>query len=62
MTYFREPPGPTSDRMDRAPSTLEGPAGPGQGWSATLAVTEEQALTLIGAQSGGREIRLLSRT
>jgi hypothetical protein len=27
-----------------------------------LAVTEEQALALIGAQSGGREIRLLSRT
>lgn len=41
---------------------LEGPAGPGEGWSATLAVTEEQALTLIGAQSGGREIRLLPGT
>ena len=41
---------------------LEGPPDPGEGWSATLAVTEEQALALIGAQSGGREIRLLSRT
>jgi Flp pilus assembly protein CpaB len=41
---------------------LEGPTGPGDGWSATLAVTEEQALALIGAQSGGREIRLLPRT
>lgn len=41
---------------------LEGPAGPGEGWSATLAVTEEQALALIGAQSGGREIRLLPRS
>jgi hypothetical protein len=33
-----------------------------EGWSATLAVTEKQALALIGAQSGGREIRLLPRT
>jgi Flp pilus assembly protein CpaB len=41
---------------------LERPAGPGEGWSATLGVTEEQALALIGAQSGGREIRLLPRT
>jgi Flp pilus assembly protein CpaB len=41
---------------------LAGPAGPGEGWSATLAVTEEQALALIGAQSGGREIRLLPGT
>jgi Flp pilus assembly protein CpaB len=40
---------------------LEGPAGPGEGWSATLAVTEDQALGLIAAQSGGREIRLLPR-
>ncbi|HEU4980052.1 MAG TPA: Flp pilus assembly protein CpaB [Solirubrobacterales bacterium] len=40
---------------------LQGPAGPGEGWSATLAVTEEQALGLIGAQAAGREIRLLPR-
>jgi Flp pilus assembly protein CpaB len=40
---------------------LRGPAGPGEGWSATLAVTEQQALSLIGAQSAGREIRLLPR-
>jgi Flp pilus assembly protein CpaB len=40
---------------------LQGPAGPGEGWSATLAVTEQQALALIGAQSAGREIRLLPR-
>jgi Flp pilus assembly protein CpaB len=38
---------------------LHGPAGPGEGWSATLAVTEEQALALIAAQAAGREIRLL---
>ncbi|MGN6761260.1 MAG: hypothetical protein ACTHJI_08050, partial [Leifsonia sp.] len=38
---------------------LQGPAGPGDPWSATLAVTEQQALSLIGAQSAGREIRLL---
>jgi Flp pilus assembly protein CpaB len=38
---------------------LRGPAGPGEAWSATLAVTEQQALSLIGAQSSGREIRLL---
>jgi Flp pilus assembly protein CpaB len=41
---------------------LRSPAGPGEGWSATLAVTEQQALSLIAAQSGGREIRLLPRT
>ena len=41
---------------------LRGPGGPGEGWSATLAVTERQALTLIGAQSAGREIRLLPGT
>ncbi len=41
---------------------LRGPADPGEGWSATLAVTEQQALSLIGAQSAGREIRLLPRT
>jgi Flp pilus assembly protein CpaB len=40
---------------------LQSPAGPGEGWSATLAVTEQQALALIAAQSGGREIRLLPR-
>jgi Flp pilus assembly protein CpaB len=38
---------------------LQSPAGPGESWSATLAVTEQQALSLIGAQSAGREIRLL---
>jgi Flp pilus assembly protein CpaB len=38
---------------------LQSPPGPGEGWSATLAVTEQQALSLIGAQSAGREIRLL---
>jgi Flp pilus assembly protein CpaB len=41
---------------------LHSPPGPGEGWSATLAVTEQQALSLIGAQSAGREIRLLPRT
>jgi Flp pilus assembly protein CpaB len=40
---------------------LQGPGGAGESWSATLAVTEEQALTLIGALSAGREIRLLPR-
>ncbi len=40
---------------------LRSPAGPGEGWSATVAVTEQQALSLIGAQSAGREIRLLPR-
>jgi Flp pilus assembly protein CpaB len=40
---------------------LRSPAGPGEAWSATLAVTEQQALSLIGAQSAGREIRLLPR-
>jgi Flp pilus assembly protein CpaB len=40
---------------------LQSPSGPGESWSATLAVTEQQALTLIGAQSAGREIRLLPR-
>ena len=38
---------------------LRSPAGPGDSWSATLAVTERQALDLIGEQSAGREIRLL---
>jgi Flp pilus assembly protein CpaB len=41
---------------------LQSPAGPGEGWSATLAVTEQQALSLIAAQSAGREIRLLPRS
>jgi len=40
---------------------LQSPGGPGESWSATLAVTEQQALALIGAQSAGREIRLLPR-
>jgi Flp pilus assembly protein CpaB len=40
---------------------LQSPSGPGESWSATLAVTEQQALALIGAQSAGREIRLLPR-
>jgi Flp pilus assembly protein CpaB len=40
---------------------LQSPAGPGESWSATLAVSEQQALSLIGAQSAGREIRLLPR-
>jgi Flp pilus assembly protein CpaB len=38
---------------------LAAPAEPGEGWSATLAVSEQQALSLIAAQSAGREIRLL---
>lgn len=40
---------------------LSAPAGPGEPWSATLAVSEQQALSLIAAQSAGREIRLLPR-
>src|SRR5262245_19442533 len=40
---------------------LRQPAGPGEGWSATLALTQGQALSLIGAQSATREIRLLPR-
>jgi Flp pilus assembly protein CpaB len=40
---------------------LQRPGGPGESWSATLAVTQQQALHLIGAQSAGREIRLLPR-
>jgi Flp pilus assembly protein CpaB len=38
---------------------LRPPAGPGEAWSATLALSEQQALDLIGAESAGREIRLL---
>jgi Flp pilus assembly protein CpaB len=40
---------------------LAGPGGPGEGWSATLALTREQALELIAAETGSREIRLLPR-
>ena len=40
---------------------LNRPAGPGEQWQATLALSREQALDLIGAQSAGREIRLLPR-
>jgi Flp pilus assembly protein CpaB len=40
---------------------LRAPGGPGESWSATLAVTQQQALDLIAAQSAGREIRLLPR-
>lgn len=39
--------------------TLAKPTGPGESWSATLALSREQALELIGAQGGGRELRLL---
>jgi pilus assembly protein CpaB len=41
---------------------LAAPAGPGEPWNATLAVTEQQALSLIASQSAGREIRLLPRS
>jgi Flp pilus assembly protein CpaB len=40
---------------------LNGPGGPGEGWSATLALTREEALELIAAESAAREIRLLPR-
>jgi pilus assembly protein CpaB len=40
---------------------LKSPAEPGEGWSATLALSEQQALDLISSQSAGREIRLLPR-
>ncbi len=40
---------------------LAAPGEPGESWSATLAVSEQQALSLIAAQSAGREIRLLPR-
>jgi Flp pilus assembly protein CpaB len=40
---------------------LAAPGGPGEGWSATLALTREEALELIGAESAAREIRLLPR-
>jgi Flp pilus assembly protein CpaB len=38
---------------------LEGPGGPGQGWTATLALARSQALELIAADASGRQIRLL---
>ncbi len=40
---------------------LSGPGGPGEGWSATLALTRSQALELIAAETAAREIRLLPR-
>ena len=40
---------------------LRGPGVPGEPWSATLALTRQQALDLIAAQSAGREVRLLPR-
>jgi Flp pilus assembly protein CpaB len=40
---------------------LHGRQGPGQSWSATLAVSRSQALALIGAEAAGREVRLLPR-
>jgi Flp pilus assembly protein CpaB len=40
---------------------LSSPAGPGEGWSATLALSRPQALELIAAETGSREIRLLPR-
>ncbi len=40
---------------------LGAPPGAGQGWSATLALTRPQALDLIAAEAGAREIRLLPR-
>lgn len=41
---------------------LTGPGGPGEGWSATLALTRAQALELIEAETAAREIRLLPRS
>jgi Flp pilus assembly protein CpaB len=38
---------------------LARPAEPGVGWSATLALSREEALDLIGAESAARQIRLL---
>lgn len=40
---------------------LRGPGQAGSGWSATLAVTREQALELIEAEAAARQIRLLPR-
>jgi Flp pilus assembly protein CpaB len=39
---------------------LSAPPGPGEGWSATLALTRPQALELIAADAGAREVRLLA--
>jgi Flp pilus assembly protein CpaB len=35
------------------------PGGPGESWSATLALLRDEALDLIGAETAGRQIRLL---
>lgn len=40
---------------------LSGPPGPGEGFSATLALTRPQALELIAAEAEASEIRLLPR-
>ena len=40
---------------------LTPPKGPGEGWSAALAVSREEALDLIEAEAGSRQIRLLPR-
>jgi len=40
---------------------LRGPQGPSEGWAATLAVSRDEALALIEAEAGAREIRLLPR-
>jgi Flp pilus assembly protein CpaB len=40
---------------------LRPPEGPGDGWSATLALPRQGALALIEAEASGREIRLLPR-
>jgi Flp pilus assembly protein CpaB len=40
---------------------LQSPGGPGEEWSATLALTRDQALDLISAESAARQIRLLPR-
>lgn len=40
---------------------LSSPGGPGEGWKATVALTRPQALELIAAETGARQIRLLPR-
>jgi Flp pilus assembly protein CpaB len=40
---------------------LRGPKAAGEGWSATLALSRDQALDLIEAEAGARQIRLLPR-
>jgi Flp pilus assembly protein CpaB len=40
---------------------LDGPGGPGEGGTATLALTRSEALRLISAESSARQIRLLPR-